>query len=150
MKIHWTTKTFQELNTNELFDMMALRQKVFVVEQDCPYQDADEKDKESWHLFGSNSDGHIVACLRIVPKGLSYPDYISIGRVVVDSDFRGLKIGEELMLEGIKSIEKQQGKVAIKISAQEYLKRFYESLGFVQKGEGYLEDNIPHIAMIRS
>lgn len=149
MKIQWITKTFQELTTDELFDMMALRQKVFVVEQDCPYQDADEKDKDSWHLFGLTEQGELVACLRIVPKGLSYADYISIGRVVLAQEFRGMKLGEELMAEGLKSIEKRHGKVAVKISAQEYLKRFYESFGFVQKGEGYLEDNIPHIAMIR-
>lgn len=149
MKVNWTTKTFQELTIDELFDMMALRQKVFVVEQDCPYQDADEKDKLSSHLYGETENGEILACLRIVPKGLSYPDYISIGRVVVAPEYRGNKLGAQLMIEGIKAIEKTNGAVPIKISAQEYLKKFYESLGFQQIGTGYLEDNIPHIAMIR-
>lgn len=149
MKVNWTVKTFQELSIDELFDMMALRQKVFVVEQDCPYQDADEKDRLSSHLFASATNGEIFACLRIVPKGISYPNYISIGRVVVAPEYRGKKLGEQLMLEGIKAIEKVHGTVPIKISAQEYLKNFYESLGFQQIGDAYLEDNIPHIAMIK-
>ena len=149
MEIQWICKAFYQLSLDELFDMMALRQKVFVVEQDCPYQDADEKDKDSLHLFGMDSEGNLMACLRIVPKGLSYADYIAIGRVVVDPAYRGKKLGEKMMAVALEEIENREGRVAVKISAQSHLKRFYESFGFQQIGEGYLEDNIPHIAMIR-
>lgn len=129
--------------------MFALRIEVFVVEQNCPYQDADGKDLKSSHVFGTNDHGELIACARIVSPGVSYKE-VSIGRVATAMTVRGSGSGKELMRKSIKAIEEKFGQVPIRISAQSYLKKFYESFGFVQVGEEYLEDNIPHIEMLRS
>lgn len=140
--------SFQRLSVQELYDIMALRQKVFVVEQDCPYLDADGKDIEGHHLMGYDLSGHLLACTRLLPKGVSYPDFASIGRVVSSPDHRGQGIGVRLMQESIRWSRLLFPGDRIKIGAQCYLTRFYESFGFETIGDTYLEDGIPHIKMI--
>ncbi len=145
-RIDFVIKKFDELELIELYDIMTLRQEVFIVEQDCPYLDADGKDQDSWHILGM-SDGILIAYSRIVPRGLSYPDYGSIGRVIVKEDYRGNNFGYELMKVSNDCAIKNIGK-PLKLSAQTYAIPFYERLGYQPVGEEYLEDGLPHIAMI--
>jgi ElaA protein len=140
---------FQELILNELYELLALRQEVFVVEQTCPYQDADGLDQLGWHVLGRDKSGKLLAYTRILPKGISYEAYPAIGRVVTSPSCRGKGYGKELMQVSIQYTEQLCGAVPIKISAQCYLIRFYEELGFRTVGEEYLEDDIPHIGMVR-
>lgn len=147
MTIEWKIKPFEVLSVNELYDILQLRSKIFVVEQNCVYLDIDGKDKMALHLFGT-FDGKIVAHARLFKSGISF-DNASIGRVVVDPDYRDRKWGQELMKNAIFGIQEHFGESQITIGAQLYLKKFYESLGFVQSSEMYLEDDIPHIEMVR-
>ncbi len=146
--LHWLLKDYNDLTTPELYAAMQLRQEIFVVEQNCPYIDADGKDAYSHHLFGY-SEQELVAYCRIVKPGVSY-DEVSIGRVVVKSVFRKFGYGHLLMQCAIEVIESKYGVVPIRIGAQSYLVRFYEAHGFVQVGEEYMEDGIPHRIMLRS
>lgn len=147
--VNYICKPFNELTLEQLYAIMVLRQEVFVVEQDCPYIDADNNDQDSHHLMGWNENDQLVAYTRLVPKGISYENYISIGRVITSKLVRKQGVGIELMKKSIEKIRDLYGqKEPIKISAQVYLLRFYTSLGFQKKGEEYLEDGIPHIAMI--
>lgn len=148
MNIEYSCKTFQALSLQELYDVMVLRQAVFVVEQNCPYLDADGRDQVSHHLMGWLA-GELVAYVRILPKGTIYESYPAIGRVITGQTIRGKGKGMELMQQAIAISEQLYPHQAIKLSAQAHLQRFYSSLGFVVVGEGYLEDGIPHIAMIR-
>jgi len=141
--------SFSQLSNIELYELMALRQEVFVVEQDCPYLDADGKDQEAWHLLGYDEQGKLIAYTRLLDKGTTYLNYISIGRVVTSPAARGKGYGGQIMNESIRQIQHLYGAQDIKISAQVYLEQFYRSMGFESIGEGYLEDDIPHIAMIR-
>lgn len=128
---------------------MVLRQEVFVVEQDCPYLDADGKDQKGFHLmFWENNK--LIAYTRLLPKGVSYQDYCSIGRVVNSDQVRGRGIGKKLMLESIEQCKKLFPNQNIKISAQVYLLKFYQELGFEETGDRYDEDGIPHTSMILS
>ena len=145
-KITWQTKAFKDLSVDEYFEIIHLRTAVFVVEQDCPYQEVDEKDRQSFHLFGRSENGQIIAVTRILPEGISY-DEVSIGRVALKKESRGKGIADTLMQETIRFIESEFGKVPIRISAQEYLLNYYTKHGFKQVGEMYLEDDIPHIEM---
>jgi ElaA protein len=147
MEIQWKIKPFETLSTNELYDILRLRSEIFVVEQNCVYLDLDGKDKLAMHLFGE-SDGKIVAYSRLFKPGISF-DNASIGRVVVDAKYRDRKWGHDLMREAIAGIQLHFGESKITIGAQLYLKKFYESHGFVQTSEMYLEDDIPHIEMKR-
>ncbi len=140
---------FQELSLQQLYQIMQLRQEVFVVEQNCPYLDADGKDQVGYHLMGQDTNSQLMAYTRLLPKGISYEQYVSIGRVVTSPKTRGTGIGKLLMQESLKAIEALFPATDIKISAQCYLIKFYESFGFQTVGESYLEDDIPHIAMIR-
>jgi len=140
--------SFEELDTYQLYRIMQLRQEVFVVEQDCPYLDADDKDQKSYHVCGIDESNIIQAYTRLVPKGISYPNYISIGRVVNSKSIRGMGYGTILMEKSIEEAKKLWPNIPIKISAQTYLIKFYNSLGFKEIGEEYLEDDLPHIAMI--
>jgi ElaA protein len=149
LHLSWVLKTFEELNVAELYELLKLRSRVFVVEQDCVFLDMDGLDYRAHHLLGY-ADGVLSACTRILPAGVAYPEYPSIGRVVTAPEVRGKAFGFALMLESIERLHQLYGKVAIKIGAQLYLKRFYESLGFEQAGEVYLEDGIEHIPMIRN
>jgi len=145
-ELKWLIKPFKELKRDELFDMYYLRQEVFVVEHNCPYQDCDEKDKYSYHLLAYDGE-LLVAYLRIVEPGLSYTE-ASIGRVVTKFEYRGKGIGKILMIKGIDYVNSIFHRHTVRISAQQYLIPFYESLLFTTVGEGYLEDDIPHIEMI--
>lgn len=147
-EIKWQVKHFNELTVPEYHDLLFLRIEVFVIEQDCPYQDVDDKDKVAFHLFGTDKDGKTIAVSRILPQNTSYPE-VSIGRIAVDKDNRGTGIAVDLMNESFKFIEQQFGKVPIRISGQQYLTNFYGRLGFKQVSEMYLEDNIPHIEMLK-
>ena len=142
---------FNELTLRELYDIMVLRQEVFVVEQNCPFLDADGKDFDSYHLMMYNNEQKLLAYTRLVPEGLSYENYTSIGRVVNHPSTRGSGIGKELMEHSIEWLEKLFGTdFPIKIGAQSYLLAFYEKFGFVSQGEEYIEDGIPHRIMIRT
>jgi ElaA protein len=138
-------KSFNELTLTELYDMLKLRCAVFVIEQNCNYQDMDDKDQMSYHLIGFENN-QLVACARILPKGVSYPE-VSIGRVMVDKKMRGTGAGKELMKQAIEHAKKLYKADEIVISAQCYLDKFYSDLGFVSEGESYLDDDIPHIKM---
>jgi ElaA protein len=149
MNITWYHKHFNDLNTTELYQILQLRNEVFIVEQNCPFQDLDDKDFKCFHLIGFDTDFQkIMAYTRIVPSGVSYEE-ASIGRVVTSPQARGGGIGKELMQKSIELLGELYGNVSIKIGAQYYLKKFYESFGFQQVEEVYLEDGIEHILMIR-
>lgn len=142
----WVLKKFDELTPHELYAILQLRSEVFVVEQNCVFQDADDKDQHCWHYMGWK-DGWLAGYIRIVPPGIAY-EYASIGRVVTAPQARRTGIGKELMRTGIEKTYNLFGKVPVKIGAQLYLKKFYESFGFVQSGAVYLEDGIEHIPML--
>lgn len=144
--INWTYKHFNELTTAELYDILWLRSRVFVVEQDCVYLDNDYKDQDSYHLMGM-IDGKLAAYVRILPPGLAF-DEASIGRVITNPDFRGQGHGIELMKNAIEKTLQQFQVKSIRIGAQCYLNQFYKNLGFENSGEEYLEDGIPHIEMV--
>jgi len=134
------------LSLDEFHDIIQLREIVFVVEQDCPYLDVDGKDKDALHVFGEY-EGNIVATTRILKPGKSY-DEVAIGRVVTSPTVRGMGMGKQLMEESMKFVQLHFGKVPVRISAQTYLLRYYKSFGFIETGEEYLEDNIPHFEML--
>jgi ElaA protein len=144
--ITWQCKSFSELTVEELYKVLQLRNQVFVVEQQSAYQDCDGKDPLSFHLMGWNNE-ELVAYTRLIPIGISYPDAASIGRVVISSSFRRKNIGRQLMTKSLEEIKVLFGDVPLKISAQSYLIRFYESFSFKPIGNVYLEDGIEHIAM---
>lgn len=144
-QVEWKIKPFQELTVSELYDTLQLRSEVFVVEQNCVYLDLDGKDKKALHLFGVY-DNEIVAHARLFDANISFKN-ASIGRVVVSHKHRDKKWGHLLMQQAIAGIKEQYNKTEITIGAQLYLKKFYESHGFVQTSEMYLEDDIPHIEM---
>ncbi len=148
MQLKWKLNYFKELSTEELYTILQLRNEVFVVEQNCIYQDADSKDSISFHLSGW--DGvNLVAYCRILPPGVSYTE-ASIGRVVSSPQYRNKGYGKQLMNEAIIHTLAQFECNTIKISAQLYLQKFYEQLGFIKLSDSYLEDNIPHIEMLFS
>lgn len=140
-------KKFKDLSLKELYAIMKLRQEIFVVEQNCPYVDADGKDVDCLHVLGLEKN-QLVAYARIVPPGVSYKDSPSIGRVVVHKDLRGKKHAYTLMEVCIKDVLKRYKTDKITISAQVYLKKFYSKTGFKAVGDVYPEDDIPHIKMI--
>jgi ElaA protein len=145
--IHFSVKQFSSLTASELYDIIQLRIAVFVIEQNCPYQDADGKDQHSLHVMGRNDNGVLVCYARIVLPGVSYEE-VSIGRVVTSKEVRGSGVGKLLMQFVMKDIAKQFNNPPIRISAQSYLQKFYEDYGFVVQGEEYLEDDIPHKEML--
>ena len=140
-----SVKKFNELSIDELYQFLRLRSEVFVVEQDCVYQDLDNKDQKSLHLFISNNN-EIIGYTRLFNEG-DYFENASIGRVVVSDAYRDKKLGHLLIKESMEAIYKYFNTSKITLSAQTHLKKFYESHGFQQVGEGYLEDGIPHIEM---
>lgn len=145
--LHWIFKGFHELTPSELYLTMQLRQEVFVLEQKCLYLDADGKDLLSHHLMGFQ-DKTLVAYSRLVSPGISYLEP-SIGRVITARGYRHNGYGKELMRKSIEGIEKLYGKTPIRIGAQVYLMKFYETFGFKQDGIPYLEDGIDHVKMLR-
>jgi len=139
-------KHFSELSLDELYNILQLRSEIFVVEQDCVYNDIDGLDKEAVHQF-CEKDGEIVAYSRLLKPGTRFPDY-SIGRVVVNQSVRGTGLGIKMMEEAKEFILNNWNADQIKISAQKYLQKFYGDLGFIVVTEEYLEDNIPHVGML--
>ena len=146
-EVIWRCVPFHDLTAGELYAILRLRSEVFVVEQNCPYLDEDDKDQECYHLMGWK-DGLLAAYTRILPAGLAFEE-ASIGRVVTSAKARGEGLGRTLMLQSIKALYNIYGEVPIKIGAQLYLRDFYKSLGFLQVSDTYLEDNIPHIKMLK-
>ncbi len=144
--LKFVSKSFIQLTIKELHDLFALRTEVFVVEQNCVYQDIDGKDPKGIHILGLDKK-KIAAYARVLPKGESYSSYVSIGRLVVSKTHRGKNYGHDLVKKGIEEAIKLDVTSSIKISAQAHLVSFYNSHGFIEDGEGYLEDGIPHIAM---
>ncbi|WP_407393551.1 GNAT family N-acetyltransferase [Methanobrevibacter sp.] len=138
----WKLKQFDELTNNELYGILKLRAEVFVVEQDCPYQDLDGKDQSAYHLFLEDNE-EIVAVSRILPEGISYED-MAIGRVVVKESYRGQGISKVMMRKAMDFIIHDLGKKTIRLSGQAYLTNFYNNLGFKTVSECYLEDGIEH------
>ena len=139
-------KNFSELSTEEIYNILKLRSEVFVVEQNCVYQDIDEKDQKAIHIF-IQKNNEIIAYTRIFKKGDYYEENPSIGRVVVSKKERGKNLGKEIMTESIEFIKKEMEGRKIELSAQKYLDKFYKELSFYSEGEDYLEDGIPHQRM---
>ena len=146
--INWLCKKFDDLTPHELYSILQLRNEVFVVEQNCIFQDADNKDQSSFHLMGWQND-KLIAYTRIVPPKIAYNE-ASIGRVVTSLSLRKTGIGRELMECSIEKAKELFKDNSIRLGAQLYLKNFYESLGFMQSSDIYLEDGIEHIEMILS
>lgn len=140
-------KTYSELNTEQLYEILRLRSEVFVVEQDCVYQDIDNKDKKALHVLGFVNN-ELAAYTRVFDAG-DYFERPSIGRVVVRKSFRGKNLGHEILRASIHGVETRFGEQPIEISAQTYLEKFYNEHHFRAIGETYLEDGIPHVRMIR-
>lgn len=155
IKTNWQVKYFNELTIHQLYDLLKLRIDVFVVEQTCFYPDLDsekntlDRHKETLHLLGYQNE-KLVAYLRILAQGQSYDEYVSIGRVAVSQESRGTGLGHELMAEGLSLCQQYFPHQHIKISAQEHLIKFYQQQGFEQVSQMYLEDDIPHVAMLKS
>ena len=139
-------KNFSKLSTEEIYNILKLRSEVFVVEQNCVYQDIDEKDQKATHLF-IEKNNEIIAYTRIFKKGDYYEENPSIGRVVVSKKERGKNLGKEIMLNSIEFVKKELEGRKIELSAQKYLDKFYKDLDFYSEGEDYLEDGIPHQRM---
>ncbi len=144
----WTLKSFNELTLSEFHDIIQLRLDIFVVEQDCPYLDLDGKDEIAYHFFAQTNEGQTVAYTRLFGPD-EYYEEAAIGRVVVHKDFRKDGLGFELMSKSIAQVEGLYDAKTIKIGAQRYLRKFYESLGFISIDEFYMEDGIPHLYMIK-
>ncbi len=141
-------KHFSELSTIELYKLLQLREAIFIIEQNCIYQDIDDKDLHSYHVMAFD-DNILVALTRLVPPKISYDEYASIGRVATHIDYRGKGTGRKIMEKSLEQCELLFPGYNIKISAQSYLIPFYESLQFEKWGSEYLEDGLPHHAMIR-
>ncbi|GAC1377102.1 MAG: GNAT family N-acetyltransferase [Hymenobacter sp.] len=148
MTLTWTTKPYPELTLTELYELLQLRVAVFVVEQNCPFQDLDGQDNRAYHLLGRTAAGELAAYARLFDAGISN-EQVAIGRVAVASAHRRTGLGQELLQQAIAQCAVLFGAQPIKLGAQQYLERFYQSFGFAQCGEGYLEDGIPHLPMLR-
>ena len=147
MNLSWHCKKFDELTVHELYAIIRLRNEVFVVEQNCVFQDADDKDQASFHFMGWDPE-KLIAYARIVPPGVIYTE-ASIGRVVISPAARRSGLGRELIQESIKQLFLLFGKSPIRIGAQMYLRDFYKELGFEATGKEYIEDGIDHLEMIK-
>ena len=145
--ILWQIKTFDELSTSELYKLLKARVDVFVVEQNCPYPDLDNYDEVAVHLW-AEENGNILAYCRIFNQGIKYPE-TSIGRVLTTENGRGKSLGKQLIKYAVETIENRFHHSQIRISAQDYLLKFYSEFGFKDTGKKYLEDDIPHTEMLR-
>jgi ElaA protein len=148
MEITWQCSPFSALTVEQLYKILQARSQVFVVEQNCPYLDADGADPDSLHLIAWTADHQVAAYLRIVPPGLKYPE-ASLGRVLSSAIGRGTGIGKTLLIKGIEACKQSFPEHPIRIGAQQYLEKFYQSFGFVTVSDMYLEDDIPHVEMLR-
>ncbi|MES2799530.1 MAG: GNAT family N-acetyltransferase [Bacteroidota bacterium] len=147
MAVNWYIKHFNELSPEELHDLVALRIEVFVMEQNCTYQDLDGKDKYAHQIFAVDENKKVLATARILPQGISYAE-VSIGRVASSDSVRGTGIGQQMMERAMAFIQQHYGEVDVRISAQEYLLNFYGKFGFQSTGKHYLEDDLPHVEML--
>lgn len=143
----WFVQHYRDLSLNDFHDIISLRIEVFVIEQNCPYQELDGKDKSAWHIFAKNMHGQVIATLRIVPSQTA-GNNPSIGRVVVKQDWRGIALGHLIMEKAMAFIREEFGQISVKLSAQEHLQSYYERHGFQRVTEMYLEDEIPHVGMV--
>ncbi|HTL12912.1 MAG TPA: GNAT family N-acetyltransferase [Bdellovibrionota bacterium] len=148
MTLRWRWTSWTDMGRDEIYAAIALRERVFCVEQNCAYLDADGKDARAWHLLGWAADGTLAAYARVTEPGVRYSEY-SIGRVVTSPEARGTGAGRALMAESLRRIRDQFGEVDLRISAQAYLERFYGDFGFSTVRGPYLEDQIPHLEMFR-
>lgn len=144
--IQWQWHTFADLSASELYDILKLRQDVFILEQQCFYPDMDDQDQISFHLTG-RVDGKLLAYIRVIPKQKNDEDIMVIGRVIVDASLRGTGAGKAMMRETLDYIADYHPGLTIELSAQEYLFKFYQSFGFCAISEPYDEDGIMHIDM---
>jgi len=144
--LNWQFKHYNDLLLNEFHDILALRIQVFVVEQNCPYQELDGKDKKSYHLICRNGKGDVVGTMRILPPGVGFEE-VGLGRIVLAESERGVQQGHEMMKEAMTFSKEEFGDVAIKLSGQKHLEGFYNKHGFQSTGKEYLEDGIPHVEM---
>jgi len=148
MSLAWTWRRFEGLGVDGVYDMLALRAKVFVLEQG-PYLDPDGADRRAWHLLGRDAGGELLAYLRVLDPGVKFEE-VSIGRVVVDACLRGRGVGHELMREGLAHCAVHWPGRSVRISAQAHLQRYYNRHGFQTASDEYLEDGIPHVQMRRN
>lgn len=148
MTIQYQCLTFDELSTTQLYALLALRQEVFIVEQHCPYLDADGQDQLAIHVLGHSTDGRLATYTRLLPAGISYEHYAAIGRVITAPFARGKGLGRPLMEVSLQKLREKWGNVPVKLSAQAHLQAYYGSVGFKPVGDIYLEDGIPHIGMV--
>lgn len=147
MEFHYSSTNWQKLSKDDLYAILRLRQEIFIVEQTCPYLDADGKDQLSHHVM-MKSGNQLKGYTRLLPIGISYPHYASIGRVILDLSQRGSGLGYHLMEYSIAQCNALWPSTPIKISAQEHLQQFYSKCGFTRVGQSYLEDDIPHVGMV--
>lgn len=147
--IEWNWAHFSELSPRDLYDILALRTSVFIVEQRCAYQDPDGIDPLAHHLWTRGADGAVAAYLRVVPPSIKYAEP-SLGRIVTAASARRSGLGRAVVSEGIARVEKLYGRLPIRIGAQRYLLTFYQDFGFVSTGYDYDEDDIPHTEMLRT
>ncbi len=148
MQLTYQAIPFTSLTTAQLYALLRLRAEVFVVEQNCVYQDLDDKDQPALHLLGTTEDGRLAAYTRLLDRGISYPDYASIGRVITAPFARGQGLGRPLMEASLQALFTAYGVQPVKISAQAHLQAYYGSVGFTGVGDIYDEDGIPHRAML--
>ncbi|MBO6185584.1 MAG: GNAT family N-acetyltransferase [Chryseobacterium sp.] len=146
--IVWKIKSFEELTTSELYEIIKARVDVFVVEQDTPYPDLDGYDQKALHLWAEQEDHTVLAYCRIFDRGIKYKE-TSIGRVLTSEKGRGKNLGKQLIQYAVETIENRFKTSEIRISAQDYLLRFYSGFGFTATEKKYLEDNLPHTEMFR-
>jgi ElaA protein len=147
MTASWVEKAWGELDRDEVYAILALRQRVFIVEQTCPYLDADGVDAACRHLWAVGPDGAMLAYLRIVPAGVKFAE-ASLGRVITAPEARGTGLGKALIAEGLARLARTYGPVPVRIGAQKYLERFYGDFGFVRSSDDYDEDGIVHLEML--
>lgn len=147
--ILWECRHFSRLTTLQLYEILQLRNEVFIVEQNCAYQDCDNNDEDAMHITAYLKN-NLVAYSRIISPGIAYPDAASIGRVLTAPDARKKGIGKSLMKYSIQQCESMHKNFHIIIAAQLYLKKFYMQFGFERSSENFLEDNIPHLIMFRA
>ncbi|WP_285006188.1 GNAT family N-acetyltransferase [Lactococcus formosensis] len=145
--MEWKIKNFEELTRSELYKILQVRSEVFVVEQECAYQDVDGKDQKSLHLWLEDSEGAIQSYCRILPACLSYPE-ASIGRVLVKESQRGKGTARKMMQQALEFLAQAWREPVVRIEAQYYLREFYASFGFKEDSEPFLEDGIKHVEMI--
>lgn len=146
-EITWKVSRWEDLDLDTFHAIAILRIKVFVVEQNCPYEELDGRDPQCVHLTGHNPKGEVVATLRIVPPGIAYPEP-AIGRVVIDPAYRGTGLGHRLMLKGMEVLQEEFGPTDVRLSAQRHLEKYYAANGFEATGKYYMEDGIPHVDMV--